>query len=521
MIKWNAKGVQIILLLSLFLLLGGITHVTADTVISDSSSQTLVAGGADDFATGTAIKTSVFDSFLYITPDGKPTEGKLVSSWEKSDDGLTYIFHLKEGIKFHDGTPWDENAAKWFFDWCKEGPLKDTLVYKKIDEISAPAENTVQITLTEPYGSFLKDLAGTSCMVISSGSVSPAGSTTGEQTSYVGTGPFKVKDYVKGQKTELEKAESDTADGTITNIVYQVIPDEYSRVSALRAGDVDIIGATEHHAAIPYEMIPVLKSDDNFKVEQKSYGRYQVIEMNCKKGPLADQNVREAINHAIDRDSMVKSLLSGAVSPAKTIVPPSYGFSSSLTGTEYTYDLEKAKSMLKEDGWSDSNGDGILEKGNEILELEYVVPKGEANAEQIAVFIQSELKKLGAQVNVNTLESGAAYDRAYSGDYDLFVHHSGGIPALPEYPITSKYYSKTAIWPDAYKDNQLDSMIAAAIISGSDQDYSKVYKYLQDKNACIPLYDVEKIIAFNKDVSGFTFPPSIYHADFSKVKISS
>lgn len=508
------------IVLVLMILTGAGCLVGAVSGSSDGQASTLVVGGADDFGSGTAIKTSVFDSFLAISSEGKPVAGKLVSNWERSDDGLTYTFHLKEGVKFHDDTPWDAKAAKWFFDWCKEGPLKDTLIYKKIGDVSILAENSIQIKLNEPYGAFLKDLAGTSCMVISSGSISPAGSTTGEQTSYVGTGPFKVKEYVKGQKAELEKAVP-TADGTITGLMYQVIPDEYSRVSALRAGDVAIIGATEHHAAIPYESIPSLKSNPSLKVDQKSYGRYQVIEMNCEQGPLADQTVREAINHAVDRETLVKTLLSGAVSPAKTIVPPSYGFASTLAGTEYTYDLEKAKAMLKEGGWSDSNGDGILEKGNEKLELAYVVPQGEANAEQIAVFVQSELKKIGILVNVNTLESGAAYKRAYSGDYDLFVHHSGGIPALPQWPLTAKYNSKTASWPDAYQDAELDTMIETAINSGLDQDYSKVYRYLQDKNVCIPLYDVEKIIAYTKDMSGFEFPPSIYQADFSKVKLSS
>jgi peptide/nickel transport system substrate-binding protein len=492
---------------------------TSILVLAESSSKPLIIGGSNDFAANYEITSDVFNTFLDISDDGRPIPGPLVSSWEKSDDGLKYTFHLKEGVTFQDGTPWDEKSAKWWFDWSRAGPMKSTLVFKKITGVSVPGKNTVEITLDEPYGNLPKDLTNQGyCQVRSPDSVSPEWSTDGEITSYIGTGPFVVKEYRKGQSALLERKDTATAGNKITLIEWNQIPDANARVSALRAGDVNLIGAAEHHASVPYEQIPMLSSDPKFKIEKKSYGRYQVVEMNCRDGILKDEKVREAINHALDRNTMVKELLSGAVAPATTIVSPTYKFASSLAGSEYTYDPDKAKAILKEDGWSDSNGDGVLEKDGKSLVLNYVVPKGEANAESIAVFLQSELKKVGIQVDVNTVESGGSFQA--DGKYDLYLHHSYGVPGLPDGPLTGKYHSTWSTWPAAYHDDQLDTLIEKAVNTDSDQDYSNAYKYLQEKNACIPLYDIEKIAVMDSGVSGLILGPSIYAVDLSTVSVA-
>lgn len=487
---------------------------------SADNAKNLVIGGSNDFAPNVEITSNVFNTFLEISPDGRPAPGPLVSSWEKSSDGKKYTFHLTEGVTFHDGTVWDEKAAKWFFEWGRAGPKKDVLMYKKIADVSTPSKSTLEITLTEPYGAFLKDCTSQfNCQIIPESAVTPAGSLEGEMTSYIGTGAFTVTDYKKGLSATLERKDTASSGNKVSVIEWHVIPDANSRVSALRAGDVNLIGAAEHHASVPYEQIPMLISDPKFKIERKSYGRYQVVEMNCRDGVLADEKVRKAINMAIDRNLMVKELLADVGKPATSIVSPEYGFAKSIAGSEYQYQLEMAKASLKEDGWADSNGDGVLEKGGKKLELNFVVPKGEANAEAMSVFIQSELKKIGIDVIINTLESGASSDARKDGNYDLYLHHSYGVPGLPDGPLTGKYHTTWGTWPAAYHDATLDGLIESAIASDSDSDYSAAYKYLQDKNVCIPLYDIEKIAVMDSGVNGLTLGPSIYAVDFSPVSV--
>lgn len=509
-------------LLRIACILGIIITGASVLVSAEGSAKPLIIGGSNDFVPNVEITSNVFNTFLDISPDGRPVASPLVSSWEKSDDGKKYTFHLKEGVTFHDGTAWDENVAKWYFDWCRAGPRKSNLVaYKMISDVSIPGKNTLEITLSEPYGAILKDFTSQFyCQVIPPGAVTPEGSTDGEMTSYIGTGPFTVTDYKKGQSATLERKDKTNSGNKVSVIEWHVIPDANSRVSALRAGDVNLIGAAEHHASVPYEQIPMLSSDSKFTIERKSYGRYQVVEMNCRDGILADEKVREAINKAVDRNTMVKELLAGVGKPATSIVSPDFAFASSISGSEYTYEPEIAKGILKDDGWSDSNGDGILEKDGKKLELNFVVPKGEANAESMSVFIQSELKKIGIDVIINTLESGASSDAQKKGNYNLYLHHSYGVPGLPEGPLTGKYHTTWATWPAAFHDTSLDALIEKAIASDSDKDYSDVYKFIQDKNVCIPLYDIEKIAVMDSGVTGLELGPSIYAVDLSTVSVA-
>ncbi|AKB29973.1 Oligopeptide ABC transporter, periplasmic oligopeptide-binding protein OppA [Methanosarcina siciliae T4/M] len=493
---------------------------TEDNVQEDNI-QTLIVAGPADFDSRIEMKMNVYDVFLDINANGKPIPGHLVSSWNKSDDGLTYTFQLNKEIEFHDGTQWNASSASWFLTWCSQGPRKNDIAFSKISDVSEVDEYTIQVTLKEPYGAFIKSLSSESnSHVIAPTSVEPAWSNDGEIVSFIGTGKFEVENYVKAQSAEFVRHDPASGEGTlIDRISYRVIPDSYSSVSALRAGDVDIIGVADHHSTVPYEQIPQMMDDPDIIVEKQSYGRYQVVELNCKEGSLSDIRLREAINLGLDRDKMVKELLASAAEPAYSVVSPTYPWAGSLAGTEYTYDPEKAKNLLDQAGWVVAGADGIREKDGQKLTLTYIVPQGEANSDSIAVYIQSELKKIGVDVDILVLESGAAGEERQKGNYDMYLHHSWGVPGLPEGPLTGKYHSTWGSWPVSYHDEELDQLIETAIATGADEDYSAAYLYIQEKYACMPLYDIEKIAAYRKAVKGFTFSASIYGLDLSTVSI--
>jgi len=472
-------------------------------------------GGAD------LLQSLIYDNFLNINYDGKPTPSRLVRSWEQSNDGLTYTFYLNRGVTFHDGTEWNAKTAEWFLKWCSQGPRKNTVAYSKISEVKTVDDYTVKVTLKEPFGAFIKALTVEfNSHVVSPTSVDPAWSTDGKIISFIGTGAFKVESYVKAQRAELVRNDPATGGGTlIDRISYRIIPDSHAGVSALRAGTVDIIGVSDNHASVPYELIPVMERDPNIIVETISYGRYQVVELNCREGPFSDIRVREAVNLALDREKMVKELLAGAATPANTVVSPRYPFASSLAGTEYAYNPARARELLDNAGWKVTGADGIRQKEGKKLEVTYIVPIGEANSESIAVYIQSEMKKIGIDVKILVLESGAAGAERNKGNYDMFLHHSYGIPGLPDGPLTGKYHSSAGSWPASYHDAQLDQLIEKAMATDADEDYSAAYLYSQEKHACMPLYDIERIAAYKKSVKGFIFSTSVYGLDLSTVRI--
>ncbi len=425
------------------------------------------------------------------------------------------------GITFHDGTEWNAKTAEWYLKWCSLGPRKSVVAFSKISDVKMVDGYTVLVTLKEPYTLFVQSLTSESdSHVVAPTSVDPAWSMDGKIASYIGTGVFEVESYMKAQGAEMVRHDPATGGGTlIDRISYRVIPDDHSSVSALRAGDVDIIGVADHHATVPYELVPVMERDPNIIVEQRSYGRYQVVELNCREGPFSDIRVREAVNLALNRDKMVKELLAGAANPANTVVSPRYPFASSLAGTEYVYNPARARELLDNAGWIVTGAEGIRQKDGKKLELTYIVPRGEANSDSIAVYIQSELKKIGIEVKILVLESGAAGTERNKGNYDMYLHHSFGVPGLPDGLLTGKYHSSAGSWPASYHDAQLDQLIEKAIMSDADEDYSAAYLYIQEKHACMPLYDIEKIVAYKKSVKGFTFPASVYDIDLSNIHI--
>lgn len=495
----------------------GAASATASATASDI--QTLVVGGPADFDARSEMKRNVFDTFLQMDDNGSAHPGRLVTKVDVSADKTAYTFTLADGIEFHDGVKWDAKAAAWFFNWLSKGPQKDS--FKAVAAIKEVDGQTLEVKLRQPDALFTKTLASDSKAIVPSPqSLEAAWSDSAKikPQTWVGTGKFKVTAYTKAQGAELERVNAQEGQGPlIDRIVYKVIPDDQASVAALRAGDVDIIGAADHHSTIPFEAVPLMEGDAKLTVVKRSYGRYQVVEMNTQQGPTADIRVRKALNAALDRDAMVKGLLAGAAAPAWAIIPPDYPFAKGLAGMAYKYEPEQAKQLLDEAGWK-MGADGVREKDGKKLSLKYVVPRFEANSEPIAVYLQNAYKQIGVDVNILTMESGAAFEEGKKGNYDLYLHHSYGVPGLPEWLLTGKYHSKSS-WAAALHSDEIDRLTDAALATHADEDYAKVYALLQRDHAMIPLYDIEKIVAHNKKVKHFTFPASVYAIDMSMIAI--
>lgn len=489
-----------------------------ESVASETATQTLVVAGPADFDRRAEVKRNVYDTFLQIDDNGVPQVSPLVTKFEQSDDGTVHTFTIAEGKTFHDGTPWDTKAAEWFIKWLQNGPRSKH--FKTISDVKIDG-STVVVTLSEPTILFTKTLASDFRGVVPSPeSLETPWSLDADMKAetFSGTGKFKVTSYTNAQGAVLERVDPAGGAGTlIDRIEYRVIPDDQASVSALRAGDVDIIGAADHHATVPFEAVPMMHSDPNIVVEERSYGRYQVVEFNTVEGPASDKRVRQALNMALNRDDMVAGLLGGAAEPAWTVIPGRYPYGAGLDAQAYSYDVDAAKTVLDEAGWVEGS-DGIREKDGQKLVMRYVVPQGESNAEPVAVYLQSEFKKVGVDVDIQVMESGAASGERKEGNYDMFLHHSYGVPGIPEALLTGKYHS-SASWAASLHSPELDAMIDAAVATHDDALYSKAYNYVQQEYAMLPLYDIEKIVAYNKKVKNFTFPSSVYAIDLSMIAI--
>jgi peptide/nickel transport system substrate-binding protein len=485
---------------------------------SDQKEQVLRLGAARDFKSAAQGRNMVFEYLVSVDHEGNPVP-MLAELWEIPGDSKTYVFKIREGVTFHNGTEFDASLAKFALEYN----ANNSVWGKYLDKIETVDGNTVKVYLKDYYPLFLQDLAKN--LVVSPDAVDPKGDPSGKLAEYIGTGPFKLVSYHKDRDAELVRNDNYWGKKSeINRVIWKTIPDPHAQIVALKAGDVDMIGITEHHSSVPYVEVPAME-DAGINVDKTSYGRYQVLEFNTLREPFNDRKVRMAFNYAIDKEKMVRELFHGLTEPAYTITAPWFKYGPSKVNSKYFhYDLNKAKSLLTEAGWS-MNSSGKLEKEGKPLEVELLIPAGEANADAVAIFVQSELKKIGVELKLLTLESGAAWDRSKQGEYEMFVHHSFCLPWVPGgIDIGGKYHSGSTSWPAAYHSPELDRLIEEAWLTPDESKrkelINKVWDILHYEAPCIPLYDIVKVSAYRESITGFKPAPTMFDMDFSEIKIN-
>lgn len=482
--------------------------------------QVLTLGSYYDFKASIEGRTILFETLTGVDEQGNPVP-KLAESWEISPDGKTYTFHLRKGVKFHDGTPFNASVAKFSLEWSG----KKVTFGKYIDRMDIVDDRTLRVYLKEYYRPFLLDLASESSgKIISPNAVEPAWDVNGKLVNYIGTGPFKLVDYKKDQEAVLVRNDDYWGKKSkLEKVIWKTVPDPYTQVLALKAGELDMIGAAEHHSSLPYIEIAKLREDPNLVVMLHSYGRYQLIRFNSKKEPFNDVRVRKALNYGLDRESMVQKLFSGIPKPAYRITDPRFKWGpANIDEKYYQYNPDKAKRLLAEAGWVDTDGDGLLNKDGKPFTCELIVPRGEANADVVAPFMQSELKKLGISMNIIMLESGAAGKLRDEGKYDMYVAHSGNLPSVAgNIQIGGQYHAGG--WSHGYQNDTLYKLIEKAWTTPDEAEWralcDQIWEILHEEAPGIPLYDITKPVVFRKNVHGFKFGPTMFEMDLSDVEV--
>lgn len=493
-----------------------LTAVMAAEHSTDKNKQVLVMGAQRDFKAAAEGKLLVFDTLIALDKTGNLLP-KLATSWNITPDGKELVLSLRRGVKYHDGTSFNARAAKFSVERAMTGAVWA----KYVDDIKVVDAHTLKVVFNTYYYPFLRDMASgwQSDNFVCPSAVDPPWDPKGKIVRYIGTGPFKLVDYKKDRDATLVRNDGYWGKRPkLTKILWKYTPDPYAQILALKAGELDIIGAPEHHSSVPFMKVAELEADSNFVVSTHSYGRFQVLEFNCHRLPLDDVMIRKAFNYAIDRQEMVRSLFGNITDPSYLITDPKFIWGPSNITQQYKYDTGKARKLFAKAGWVDTDNDGILDKDGKNFEIELLVPTGEANADMVALVVQSQLKDMGIRLNIKTLTN--AWDKRKTGEYDLFLHHSGCLPSIPGgIGIGGKYHSKG--WPYAFHSDKLDELIELTFTSTKEvrlrTKYDEIWTFLHDANPCIPLYDITKAVIMNKRVQGYKHGPTMFEMDLSDV----
>lgn len=290
------------------------------------------------------------------TPEQLETVAHLATDWEISDDGLEYTFTLREGVEFHDGTPFNADAVRVNFErqndedseYFNEDAHRLTRPeYEMVESGEVIDDYTWKYTLSGPFSEFIRVLESRQLAFISPTALDEMDEQELEANP-VGTGSFRVVEQDAGRRIVLERNEDYWGEPALVDrIVGEIYEDADAAVSAVRSGEVDI-----HGVPLPAQ-VPGVEGDDEVDVRDHPQPHTWFMMLNCEHGPTADKRVRQAMNYAWDRDAMM-ALLNDLAIPAESPIPPSSPIHPPSVDPYY-YDPERARALLEEAGY----GDGV------------------------------------------------------------------------------------------------------------------------------------------------------------------
>lgn len=475
-----------------------------------------------DYSSSMAVLDLVYEPLVRYGPDGS-IQAALAESWEISADGLTWTFHLRPDVTFHDGTPFDAAAVKWNLErWVGSEDHNWLPTTSRIVGVEVVDPATIVLTLNESYYPAMQDLT----LIRPVRFLSPKGvDANGELAQPIGTGPWQVEssseeqtvltpypDYW-GQKPALEK------------VIVEVILDPQTRIAALLSGEVDVIGG-EYLGGISVESLPVLERNPTVKVLAETGGTTFYIATQYKKSPFDDLKVRQALNHAIDRQGISDTIFRGQAAPAEGLFPATIPYVT-RTGTDlYSYNPAQAKSLLAEAGWT-LNAEGILEKAGQPLKIDLVVDQSRLpQTATVAQALQAQLKEVGIELELRLMDYSGWLDAYYAGDYDLLMRFTWGPPYDPHTLLSGEFYEETEDAASAYTDPELTSLIEKVLASTDEQErqelYTQIWQLLDDNAAVVPLVYPQRVYAYRSEVQGFRLGGTEYDLAYAiqEVKIT-
>ena len=424
------------------------------------------------------ILVNVYDGLVRYQSGTLEVEPALAESWEISTDGLTYTFKLRDGVRFHDGTPFNAEAVKFNFDRMLDeshpfhdtGPFPLSFFFGSIASTDVVDELTVRFTLSEPYGPFLSNLAYPTGLMVSPSAVETHGAEFGRNPS--GTGPFLFSVWESNRQVALER-NANYWDGAppLRGVVFRPITDANARVTEMLSGGIDMM------VEVPPDNVALFNDDPQFTLHEQAGPHLWFLILNLREPPFDDVRVRQAVNYAIDKQSLVDDVLQGTATVATGPTPAAFSWAYNDSLEPYPYDPDKARALIAEAGY----GDGVeitfyvTEGGSGMLDP---VPMGTA--------IQADLAAVGIDAKIETYEWNTFLGRVNPGlegkadmaemawmtnDPDTLPFLALRTAAMPEDGgFNSGYYSNPAV----------DALLEDARRSTDQDERARLYREMQE-----------------------------------------
>lgn len=445
----------------------------------------------------------IFDTLTVVNAETGELEPLIAESWEQTSE-TSYVFNIRKGIKFHDGSDLTAEDVKFSLDRAIASPAVSYIV-DFIDTVTVIDEYTVEITLDAPYAPTLRNLS------VPFSAIVPKAVVEKDEAAFIknpiGSGPYKFVEWKQGDSATLEAFDGYWKGAPATkNLIMRVIPEAAQRTIALETGEVDL-----SYDILPNDLSRINENSDLKLYEAPSLTAFY-ISMNMNKGPFNDAKVREAINIAIDRQLIIDTIAYGSGQAADSILAPAvYGY---FSPGAYEYNPEKAKQLLAEAGYPDGFETSIWVNDNQ-------------TRVEVCQAIQAMLQEVGIKASVEVMEFGSFISETSAGNHDMA--YFGWVTSTTDADYT--YYSlehssqQGAAGNRTFlNDPEVDALIEKGRTSTDEsvrlQAYEELAIKLKEINNNAPVYYTTITAGSSAKLEGFVIDPIGYHK-LENVKVAN
>jgi ABC-type transport system substrate-binding protein len=511
------------ILILVLVLFGTLSQAQKELVIVRPTDALSLDANFESTAPGAWVYGNIIEPMIALGADGS-IEPRLATSWEFIDD-TRLRFTLREGVTFHDGTPFNAEAVKFSWDRAlfADPPGRWKGLAGPIAAVEVVDDYTVDVVSSVPYGPLLLTSTMIYTGVVSPAAVEQHGDDYGRNP--VGTGPFKFVEWRTNDRIILE-ANEDYWRGrpNLDRVVFQVVPEDGARMLALRTGEAHMV------LNPPPSDVAALAGDPNFEVSVADSVQVFYFGFNLEKPPVDDLRVRQAVAHALDIPLIVESVLEEGATVATSVISPSVlGYIDMGLQERYPYDPDRAVALLEEAGYT-MGSDGIMVKDGEPLVLEILPASGRyLKDREVAEVIQEFLRQVGIRAELDIFEWATTFPLSQE---DPLQYHAVTFAWLTtttdaDYTLYSNFRSDElppVSWNKyRYSNPQVDEWLAQARGSVDADERLDLYARVQEQLAAdlpsIPIYNTNELVAHSARVKNFTTHPVQYILDLFPVDL--
>ncbi|WP_083601583.1 nickel ABC transporter substrate-binding protein [Vibrio quintilis] len=458
-------------------------------------------------------QSMVYEPLVQYQADGQ-VKPWLATHWDISKDGRVYTFTLRHGVRFSDGEPFNAQAVVANFQAVLDNKARHSWLelVNEIESIQATAPDKVVLTLKHAYYPLLQELALPRPFRFIAPSQFVDGTTKNGIKKPVGTGPWVLKETRYGQYDRFERNPGYWGEKpAYQQITVKVIADPTSRAMALQTGEVDLLYGV--NGIVSPDMFDQLSHSKRWVTQVSDPVETSMLALNSSRFPTSDLSVRQAINHAVNKEMLVQTVLYNTQQPAKTLFAPNIPYAD-IQIQPYQFDLNLARQLLEKDGWHLPEQGTIRMKNGQKLSIDLVFTGTNAVQKSIAEVIQGDLQQAGIQVSLIAEEESSVFARQRNGRFGMIFNATWGAPYDPHafigsmrVPAHADYQAQKGLPDKKIIDAKIKQVLLTSDATKRRELYRNIMTRLHDDAVYLPLIWISSWAIASPSVGNLHFAP--------------